>query len=122
MTKRRKHRPASRGTINETRFETGSGNVFADLGLPNPDERLAKARLAAEINGIIEERGWTQTEAAAHLQTHQPVISALRRGRLSSITYDRLVDWLVLLDRIVEIRVRPAKNAEAHVQVAIAGG
>ncbi len=99
-------------------FELGSGNVFADLGLANPDERLAKARLASAINAIIERHGWTQAEAAKHLKTHQPVLSALRHGRLKSVSYDRLVDWLVLLGQSVEIRVRPAKNA--HVRVAIA--
>lgn len=101
-------------------FEVGSGNVFADLGLANPDERLAKARLASAINAIVEQHGWTQAEAAKHLNTHQPVLSALRHGRLKSITYDRLVDWLVLLGQSVEITVRPARNA--HVQVAIAAG
>ena len=122
MTTRRKLRAGSRGKINETEFEVGSGNVFADLELENADERLAKARLAGEINAIIEKNGWKQEQAAAKLKTHQPTISALRQGRLTSITYDRLVSWLVMLDRIVEIRVRPAKKAEPHVEVAIAAG
>lgn len=101
-------------------FEFGSGNVFADLGLANPDERLAKARLASAINAIVERHGWTQAEAAKHLKTHQPVLSALRHGRLKSVSYDRLVGWLVLLGQSVEISVRPAKHA--HVRVAIATG
>ena len=111
-------RPRSRAKTDDQEFEIGSGNVFADLGLANPDERLAKARLASAINAIIEQHGWTQAEAAKHLKTHQPVLSALRHGRLRSITYDRLVDWLVLLGQSVEIKVRPARNA--HVEVAIA--
>ena len=119
MAARSKLRPGTRTRVGDTDFEVGSGNVFADLGLDNPDERLAKARLAAEINAIIEDNGWTQAEAAEELQTHQPVISALRRGRLKSLTYDRLVNWLVMLGRTVEIRVKPSKNA--HVEVAIAG-
>jgi hypothetical protein len=51
----RKLRPGDRGRIDDTAFEVGSGNVFADLDLENPDERLAKSRLAAEINAIIEQ-------------------------------------------------------------------
>jgi predicted XRE-type DNA-binding protein len=120
MVRCSKLRPGRRTKFGDTEFEVGSGNVFADLGLDNPDERLAKAKLAAEINAIIEENGWTQAQAAEELETHQPVISALRHGRLKSLTYDRLVNWLVLLGRTVEIRVRPAKSA--HVEVAIAAG
>lgn len=121
MSERHKVRAGKSGKIRHIEFEVGSGNVFADLGMANPGERLAKARLAAEINAIIERNGWTQVEAAAELKTHQPTISALRKGRLKSLTYDRLVEWLVLLGRIVEIRVRPAKAGEPHVEVAIAG-
>jgi predicted XRE-type DNA-binding protein len=117
MKPRSKKRTAAQTRGAETRFEVGSGNVFADLGLDNPGERLAKARLAAEINAIIEERGWTQAEAAKRLETHQPVVSALRHGRLKSLTYDRLMNWLVMLGRTVEIRVRPARKP--HVAVAI---
>ena len=120
MTPAKRRRPNKRSRIDGTAFEVGSGNVFADLGLNSPDERLAKATLAGAINAIIEAKGWTQAEAATQLRTHQPVISALRHGRLRSLSYDRLVNWLVLLGRSVEIRVRPARNA--HVQVAIAAG
>lgn len=120
MATRSEQRSRKTTRIANTDFETGSGNVFADLGLSNPDERLAKARLAAAINAIIEKNGWTQAEAAEELDTHQPVISALRHGRLKSLTYDRLVNWLVILGRTVEIRVKPAKDA--HVKVAIAAG
>ena len=122
MTARKKLRAGTTGKIDGIGFEIGSGNVFADLGLSNPDERLAKARLAAEINAIIERNGWTQHQAAAELKTHQPTISALRKGRLRSLTYDRLMGWLVLLGRIVEIRVKPAKALQPHVEVAIAAG
>jgi hypothetical protein len=54
---RRKLRIANHGKIDDIDFEVGSGNVFADLDLDNPDERLAKAKLAAEINAIIEQTG-----------------------------------------------------------------
>lgn len=119
MTARNRLRPGARTRIAGTYVEVGSGNVFTDLGLDNPGERLAKARLAAEINAIIEEHGWTQAEAAKRLETHQPVISALRHGRLKSLTYDRLMNWLVMLGRTVEIRVRPARKPQVEVAVGI---
>lgn len=103
------------------RVEESSGNVFADLGLPDPEGRLAKSRLAELITEIIRKKGWTQAEAAERLNTHQPTLSALRTGRLSSITYDRLVGWLVLLGRPVEIRIGVETRRPAHVEVAIAG-
>jgi predicted XRE-type DNA-binding protein len=119
MASRGKLHPGTRTRIADTDVEVGSGNVFADLGLDDPAERLAKSRLAAEIIAIIEEHGWSQAQAAEQLGTHQPVISALRRGRLKSVTYDRLMGWLVTLGRSVEIRVKPARKA--HVEVAIGG-
>jgi predicted XRE-type DNA-binding protein len=119
MKTQSKSRPRARASVADEHFEIGSGNVFADLGLANAEERQAKARLASIVNAIIEQHGWTQAEAAEHLNTHQPVLSALRHGRLKSVSYDRLVDWLVLLGQSVEIRVRPAKHA--RVKVAIAG-
>jgi len=116
--KRTRIRPGDRGLIDETGFEVGSGNVFADIGFKDSEERLAKSRLAGKINEIIEKNGWDQATAAAELGTHQPVISALKRGRLRSITYDRLVNWLVMLGWSVEIKL--AKSARPHVAVAVA--
>ena len=120
MSARRKPKAGSRGMVNEIEFEVGRGNVFADLELSNAGERAAKARLAGEINAIIQRNGWKQEVAASKLKTHQPTISALRQGRLKSITYDRLMGWLILLGRSVEIRVRPGTKGDAHVEVAIA--
>ena len=73
--------------------EIGSGNVFADLGLPNPEERLTKARLASRIAQLIEDRSLTQTQAAAHLGIDQPKISNLLRGRLRGFSTDRLMHF-----------------------------
>ena len=102
-------------------IEESSGNVFADLSLPDAEERLARSRLSGLITDIIRKKGWTQAEAADRLNTHQPTISALRKGRLSSITYDRLVNWLVALGRPVEISIGLETRQAAHVEVAIAG-
>ncbi len=91
--------------------ETGSGNVFADLGFANPDEMLAKAEMVRQINLIIAERGLTQIEAAHLLGVNQPKISALRRGRLTDFSIDRLMRYLVALGQEIDIAVRPANQA-----------
>ena len=100
---------------------TGSGNVFADLGFPNAEEMLAKAELAQKITTIIELRRLTQAQAADVLGVDQPKISALKRGRLSGFSLERLVRFLILLGRDVEIVVKPrrsAKRSQARLLVA----
>ena len=106
-------------TIDGVRFETGSGNVFRDLGLPNSRLRLAKARLAAQINAIVDDFGWTQAEAAQKLGTHQPIVSALKKGRLEGISSERLLGWLGVLDRDIEIRITPMKRSEPRIEVSL---
>jgi len=83
-----------------------SGNVFADLGLPNAEELHAKAAIVAQICQILEERKLTQRQAAAVLGIAQPNISALMRGRLGGFSTDRLFRFLNALDRSVEIRIK----------------
>ena len=95
-----------------------SGNVFADLGLPDAPELLAKADLAIEIGRVLDERELSQGEAARLLRTSQPRISDLRRGRLEGFTLDRLVRFLNALDQDVEMRVRPKQAADARLVVA----
>lgn len=78
----------------ETRVTPSSGNVFADLGLSDADQLLAKADLAIEITRIIEERGLTQVEAAELMGVDQPKVSALVRGRLDGFSMERLYRFL----------------------------
>jgi len=84
----------------------GADNVFADLGLPDSDELLAKARLASAISDIISGRHLTQAEAADLLGTSQPTVSDLMNGRLEGISLERLSRFLNALDRNVDIVVR----------------
>jgi predicted XRE-type DNA-binding protein len=100
-------------------YVVGSGNVFADLKVPRPEEALAKAELAHKIT-LIERRGLTQAEAASLLDVDQPKISALRRGKLSGFSLDRLVRFVVLLGHDVEIVVkkRPRSRGPARLLVA----
>lgn len=116
--KERKLRSRERGKVNDIEYFVGSGNVYDDLGFHDAEERFAKLKLAAQINEIIQKNGWTQKTAAATLGTQQPEISNLSRGRLRSITYDRLVNWLIKLGYSVEIKVQ--RSRRPHVKVAIA--
>jgi predicted XRE-type DNA-binding protein len=88
-------------------IDRGSGNVFADLGLPNPDLALAKAKLVQRIRELIEERKLTQAKAAGLLGIDQPKVSALVRGRVEGYSIDRLIRFLNALGQRVEISVRP---------------
>jgi predicted XRE-type DNA-binding protein len=83
-------------------------------GLPNGDERLAKVRLAVQINDQIRQRGITQNAAAELLGITQPEVSNLGRGRLSGFTFDRLYRCLNALDLDVEISIRKHSSRARH--------
>ncbi|MGB3295542.1 MAG: helix-turn-helix transcriptional regulator [Phormidesmis sp.] len=103
----------------ETKVHSGSGNVFADLGLPNSDELLIKAELVHQISELISEQKLTQVEAAEILGIDQPKVSALVRGKLSGFSTERLFRFLNALGSSVEIRVIPksASNIQAQTRV-----
>lgn len=99
----------------------GSGNVFADLGLPDSDELLVKARLASAISDIVTGRHLTQAEAADLLGTSQPTVSNLMNGRLEGFSLERLARFLNTLDRDVDIVVkrRPRSRKPARLRVTM---
>ena len=98
----------------------GTGNIFADLGLPNPEQELMKARLTLQIARIIKDRGLTQAEAAKILGIQQPHVSALARNRAGSFSIGRLMDFLTALGQDVEIVVRPARRDHGAMSVIFA--
>jgi len=83
-----------------------SGNVFADLRLPNAEEKQTKVRLAVAINRIIENHRLSQGAAAKRLKINQPKISALSNYRLEGFSVERLMNFLTALDRDVDIVIR----------------
>lgn len=89
---------------------SGSGNVFADLDLPDAAERLAKAQLAVRIINLIDDAGLSQANAARRLGVDQPKISALKRGQLSGFSTDRLLRFLIALGQDVEITIKPRSS------------
>lgn len=84
----------------------GSGNVFAALGVAEPEEELAKAQLASVIRDAIKRRRLTQDRAAVLMGLDQPKVSALVNGRLGGFSSDRLMRCLTALGQDVEIVVR----------------
>jgi len=96
-----------------------SGNVFADLGIADAEETLAKAEVASRICDIIAERKLSQTMAAAILGIDQPKVSALIRGRLEGFSSDRLFRFLNALDRDVEIVIKPKKQDAEHGSISV---
>jgi predicted XRE-type DNA-binding protein len=101
-------------------FTPSSGNVFADLNLPRADDLLAKAELAAKIIAEIQRRRMTQIQAAATLGVDQPKISSLKQGKLSGFSLERLMRFLLLLGRDIEITVKrkPKSRSTARLRVA----
>ena len=99
-----------------------SGNVFADLGLPEPEERLAKAALAQALARLIRARGLTQKAAAEQLEIDQPKVSHLLRGQLAGFSTDRLMSDLTALGRDVEIVVKipPRSRRRGRMRVVAA--
>ena len=103
----------------ETKVTPSSGNVFADLGLPQAEEELAKVDLAFEISRIIEERGLTQVEAAEIMGVDQPKVSALVRYRLNGFSMERLYRFLNALGRDVEIVVSPKPKSREQATLRV---
>lgn len=104
---------ATKNNIDD-QWDEGSNNVFADLGMPDATEKLAKAELAFKINQIIKRKKLKQAEAAKILQADQSKISLLNRGRLSSFSMERLVKYLNLLDRDVDIVIKRSRSRKHH--------
>jgi predicted XRE-type DNA-binding protein len=99
--------------------EQSSGNVFADLGLPHPEQELLKARLALQIYRIIKARRVTQTQAGAILGIRQPQVSLLMRNRSGNFSVERLMDFLTALGHDVEVRVTPTRKAHGQLSVVV---
>ena len=101
----------------KTRIKVGSGNVFRDLGFPNPEREQIKARLTLQIYRLIKARGLTQSAAGEILGIKQPHVSGLVRGQSGNFSVERLMDFLTALGQDVEIKVKPTRRERGEVQV-----
>lgn len=102
--------------------EMGSGNVFADLGLPDAGEHYVKAQMVAEIFKIIEDRKLTQTKAGKMMGIDQPSVSRMLHGHFREYSVERLMQFLTVFDRDVEIVIKrhaiPGKRGQVTVCAA----
>ena len=87
--------------------EMGTGNVFTDLGLSDPDDRRLRVQLATRLIALLQANGMTQAAAAKQLGLSQPHVSELKNYKLSRFSSERLLHFITLMDRDVEIFIRP---------------
>jgi predicted XRE-type DNA-binding protein len=91
--------------------EVGSGNVFADLGLPDAGELLLKTQMVAELARLMKRRKLSQAKAAALMGVAQPDLSQLLRGRTRGFSLERLMSMLNAFGHEIEIVAKPARRA-----------
>jgi len=110
------------GKTDDATITRGTGNVFADLGYADADERQTKLRLAHTINSVIARRRLTQAAAAAKLAVNQPKVSALANYKLDGFSVERLMTFLTALDQDVEIVIKnkPRSRPVARISVVAA--
>jgi predicted XRE-type DNA-binding protein len=110
--------------INEVKkmedYTLSSGNVFQDIGFADAEEKLTKAKLAAVIYKIIEERGLTQKETAKILGLNQPKVSDLKNGRLKGFSIERLFLFLEALDQHIEITITHKSKVKTEPRINVA--
>jgi predicted XRE-type DNA-binding protein len=99
----------------------GGGNVFADIGLPEPEEELTKAQLASQIRNIIQRRRLTQASAASVMGIDQPKVSALLNGRLANFSSERLMRLLTALGQDIEIKIKSKPRTRSHGCIRVIG-
>jgi predicted XRE-type DNA-binding protein len=90
--------------------EVGSGNIFADLGLPNAEEHMLKAAFVAQLHRLIKARKLTQSAAAKIARVKQPDLSNILRGHFQGFSVERLMRMLTAFDQDVNITVRPRRR------------
>ncbi len=100
-------------------IEAGSGDVFVDLGFADAGERKLRVQLAMQVYDLIARRRLTQAKAAMRLGIPQPHVSELKHYKLSRFSSERLLRFLTLLDRDVEIVIRPKSRGRAPGSVSV---
>ena len=98
-----------------------SGNVFADLGVPDANEKQTRVRLAVAINEILRAKRLSQAAAAHLLGINQPKVSALANYRLEGFSVERLMHFLNALDRDVEIVIRKKPRSKRTARIVVTG-
>ena len=94
----------------KAKVEEGSGNIFADLGLPDADTHFLKAQIVSEVYRLTNERNLTQAEAGKLMGISQPEVSRMFKGHFREYSVERLMGLLTSFDRDVEIVAKPHKG------------
>jgi predicted XRE-type DNA-binding protein len=105
----------------EIEITPSSGNVFADLGLPNPEEELAKVKLAIAIKRTMEAKGLSQTAAAKLMGESQPNVSLIVKGRLEKFSSERLMRHLTALGKDLELIIKDAPPGRTRGLLYVSG-
>ena len=106
--------------VDGVEVQRSSGNVFADLGLPDADKLKIKTGLVIEIRKAMRRLGLTQQEAAGGMGITQPKVSDMMRGDFSNLSERKLMDCLNRLGYDIEIKVKPTSDPVGHLMLAIA--
>ena len=112
-------RKAEKTTKTDKTITRGTGNVFADLGYPDAEERQTKLRLAYAINGVITRKRLTQAAAAGKLGINQPKVSALANYKLEGFSVERLMTFLTALDQDVEIVIKNKARSRTSGRISV---
>lgn len=108
-----------RKSLHGMKIEKSSGNVYADIGVRDPEAMLMKAKLVIKIDEQIKRKGLTQTEAGQLLGLPQPKVSALLRGNFRGISERRLMDCLTRLGSDVQVVVKPAPRTRHQGKLSV---
>ena len=103
----------------EMEIETGSGNVYADLGRPDAALMLVKAQLVTKLSALMAHRKLTQREAADLIELPQPKLSNILRGQFRGVSEAKMMECLTRMGRDVEIVVKAAKRSRTSGQVSV---
>jgi len=105
--------------VEDIEVEASSGNVFADLGLPDPDKLKIKSGLVIEITRAVRHLGLTQEEAGRRMGISQAKVSGMLRGEFANLSERKLMECLTRLGYDIEIKVRPAAKSLGHLTLAV---
>jgi predicted XRE-type DNA-binding protein len=104
----------------QSKVQLSSGNVFADLGLTDAEERQTKVQLAVAINRALAANEWSQAQAAEVLGVNQPKVSALQKYKLEGFSVERLMLFLPALGNDVDISIKPRRRGVGRISVQAA--
>jgi predicted XRE-type DNA-binding protein len=91
--------------------DVGSGNIFADLGLPDAETHFLKAQIVSELYRLATARKLTQAQVGKQIGISQPEVSRMFKGHFREYSVERLMEFLTSFDRDVEIVVRPRRKS-----------